>query len=410
MRCGPCGGRSEGSILLPSGSRSIEMKKKRTGRAILVNLSLVLVSTLFAVALVEGSFRIYAHFVPQPFTSHLHFRLSKPPPYAKSEYFSREFIHESFAEPGGWRTDPSFGWYPNDFRGKYFNVTGGRRHTTDSPGPAETKGRVLVFGGSTAYGGEVPDSLTLCSHLQRELNRNGLSGYRVENVGATTITAKQQFARLKMEEIRAGDIVIFYDGVNDVLQSIFYNNPNGNIINSNRKILEGMKPAERFLFKVHRRFSPYSAFVSVSFSPVKALIREPAVDPATVAAAADDFCVTALSADKYCRERGVRFIHFLQPQLFSQKAHSNYEQSVIANPWLVPPGLEKAFRVGYPAFQEALKKIGDSSLMNIDLSTCLETRSEEIYLDFCHITEAGNAIVAKQIFDAIDARFFKRTP
>jgi hypothetical protein len=386
------------------------MKKKRSGRAVLVNLSLVLASTLFTLALVEGAFRIYAHFVPQPFTSHLHFRLSKPPPYAKSEYFSREFIHESFDEPGGWRTDPSFGWYPNDFQGKYFTVTGGRRTTTDGPGPAETKARILVFGGSTAYGGEVPDSLTLCSHLQRELNRNGLSGYRVENVGATTITAKQQFARLKMEEIRAGDIVIFYDGVNDVLQSIFYNNPNGNIINSNRKILEGMKPAERFLFKVHRRFSPYSAFVSVSFSPVKALIREPTVEPATVAAAANDFCATHLSAEKYCRERGVRFIHFLQPQLFSQKSHSNYEQSVIANPWLVPPGLEKAFRVGYPAFQEAMKNPAYAGVINIDLSTCLETRSDEIYLDFCHITEAGNAIVAKQIFDALRARFFSSTP
>jgi len=243
--------------------------KKRTLRQWCINLGLLLASVILALGLAEGGCRIYAAFAPPTPTTHYQFRLSRPPPYQNAEYFSRAFLNESFAQPGGWKTDPSFGWMPHDYHGQYFNVSAGKRRTTDGPDPAKAKGRLLVFGGSTVYCSEVPDSLTLCSCLQRLLNEQGQGHYQVENLGATTVTIKQQLARLKLEMIEPGDIVVFYDGVNDVIQSIFYNNPEGTIIDESRKQLEGLSAFHRFLFKVHRRLAPYSAFVAVLLNPVK---------------------------------------------------------------------------------------------------------------------------------------------
>jgi predicted CoA-binding protein/GNAT superfamily N-acetyltransferase len=76
-------------------------------------------------------------------------------------------------------------------------------------------------------------------------------------------------ARLKLEPIGTGDIIVFFDGVNDVVLSIFYNHPDGTIIDESRKQLEGLGSLQRLIFKIHRKFAPYSAFIAVLLNPIK---------------------------------------------------------------------------------------------------------------------------------------------
>lgn len=375
--------------------------KKVSRRAWCVNLGLVLGSLILALGLAEGGCRLYGVFVPRPATSLYHFRISRPPPYQNASYFSREFIQESFFQPGGWQTDPSFGWIPNDYQGRHFNVAQGKRRTTDAPPPAQTKGRILVFGGSTTYCSEVPDSLTICSYLQRMLNENGQARYKVENLGATTITMRQQVERLKLEPIGPGDVVLFYDGVNDVIQSIFYNNPNGNIIDESRRQLDGLKPVERFLFKVHRRLAPYSAFVGVFLNPIKPAPNRREIDPAVVEAAARQYHKSIAEAAEYCRAKQVKFAHFLQPNLFVAASKSAYERTLLENPWLTPPGLARAFELGYPALRRSGQQAADAGVPNFDLSSCLNSRSAEVYLDYCHVNHLGNETIARAAFERL---------
>ena len=55
-------------------------------------------------------------------------------------------------------------------------------------------------------------------------------------MGATSIHSTQQLGRLQSEiNLKNSDIVIFYDGVNDVLQRIIYENKGGFMIGQPKK-------------------------------------------------------------------------------------------------------------------------------------------------------------------------------
>src|SRR5205823_4220439 len=141
------------------------------------------------------------------------FRSLCPPPYREADYFSRDFLVESMQAS---RTGQAAGanyLVAGDFHGRHINVSGQRRHTTD--GPDEPVNRVLLFGGSTVFCGEVPDRWTIASCLQRLLVDRPGPRLVVENHGASSMIARQQTKRLVATPIRPGDVVIFYDGVND---------------------------------------------------------------------------------------------------------------------------------------------------------------------------------------------------
>ena len=89
----------------------------------------------------------------------------------------------------------------------------GLRVTTDQP--STYSGRVLIFGGSTTFCGEVPDQLTYPSVLQRILNDRD-SGLLVENYGKSAATATDRVQVLKtVDDLNENDIVVFYVVVNE---------------------------------------------------------------------------------------------------------------------------------------------------------------------------------------------------
>jgi len=121
---------------------------------------------------------------------HKEFRIQQPEPYINAEYFSKDFINESFAQLGGWLLDKTYGGVkPNNFEGKWINVRNNKRVTINKSGNYLRK--IYLFGGSTVYNGEVPDNLTIASQLA-SLGANNLS-YEVINMGATSIHSAQQF-------------------------------------------------------------------------------------------------------------------------------------------------------------------------------------------------------------------------
>ena len=66
-------------------------------------------------------------------------------------------------------------------------------------------------------------------------NKNHYST-RVFNYGATSVNVKQQLERFNRDiKVRKKDVVIFYDGVNDVIQGVYHGNPDGWIVGNNRK-------------------------------------------------------------------------------------------------------------------------------------------------------------------------------
>ena len=106
----------------------------------------------------------------------------------------------------------------DDYQSDYFNVKNGFRVTTDVPQGMSR--RVLLFGGSTLFGQEVPDKHTIASYLQRMLNDSGRA-WKVFNFGLPGMNANQQVSILKTIPLRSTDIIIFYHGVNDIYYVVF---------------------------------------------------------------------------------------------------------------------------------------------------------------------------------------------
>src|SRR5262249_17267421 len=114
---------------------------------------------------------------------------------------------------------------PGDFRGRFINVADGRRRTTGQP--ATWDRCVLLFGGSTLFNREVPDDHTVASCLPPGRNRRPGRPSRGETPGPPAMMARQQAERLEQTPLEPGDVVLFYDGANDVFFPVYNGNPQG---------------------------------------------------------------------------------------------------------------------------------------------------------------------------------------
>lgn len=388
-------------------------------RNFIVNSLLVLGSCLFCMGVAETGARIYFHFAPRPPTNRYSFRLSDPPPYRHAPYYSRAFVDESFRQPGGWYVPRGTHLVvPGDFHGAYINIEHGRRRTTDTPAAAQHA--VFVIGGSTVYGAEVPDAYTIPSYLQRLLNARQPGVWRVENCGSISVTTAQQLELLRTLPLRKGDLVIFYDGVNDVVEGVYNGDPAGWIVGENRKALRDAGPFKALLVRLNLKYAAskaegYSVFLSAVVGGLvnganlrpKSYLLDPSKTASLAQATARLFRRNVEEAASLSVAAGCAFYHFLQPQIFSGARRTPYEQSIMRDYYINPNGLETAFRAAWPLLEEATVEM--QGVSSYDLSDVLDARApgEEFYLDFCHVNDAANARIAgamsERLYAAIES-------
>ena len=151
---------------------------------------MILFSTLIALCLVESGSWVWVNVIRDNQLSRWEFRATQPEPYRNADYFNAQFMRESETFVNGRITDVV---ELEDFEGRYFNVQGGFRVTSDLPEKAQR--RVLLFGGSTLFGQEVPDHLTIASYLQRMLIDSGQL-WSVHNYGLPGMNASQQVMKI----------------------------------------------------------------------------------------------------------------------------------------------------------------------------------------------------------------------
>ena len=118
-------------------------------------------------------------------------------------------------------------WRRAPYTGKLVNISaGGLRETPGSRcGPGAF--RVFMFGGSTMWGYGVPDWGTIPAYLQSELQQRLGRDVCVVNYGELGFTSTQSVIEL-VRRIQCGDVpdlVVFYDGVNDINYAFIYGIP-----------------------------------------------------------------------------------------------------------------------------------------------------------------------------------------
>lgn len=270
-----------------------------------------------------------------------------------------------------------------DFDGEYIKIRDGRRVTIGSTGLRSK--RILVFGGSTIFCGEMPDSLTVPSQLQQMILASdfdvdvlnfGISGMRIEN----------QFINLKsVPNLGSDDVVVFYDGVND-LNKIYETGLN----------LKNNQTPWRQINKIFSELENRSWFVRYLAPTVYVESRGIGQDFLGSQAkqlVADNWFAVDKLARNYVEARGATFVHILQPNLLTYGQAS--EIGKVRQKWSDMKAIESDL-VSYAA---ETNKIKDSTKILDELNTTP-------FFDWAHLDEMGNKKVAEEMFKILKPLIF----
>ena len=164
-----------------------------------------------------------------------------PHPVASEPWYP-QFAKE-FAESGGlaWRPYVYFR-RSGAYHGRYVNVDSQRHRVTPQPStPGKPAARVFFFGGSTMWGSFLRDEHTIPAEASKRLQTIAASGERIEvtNFGESGHVSTQGMLELILQ-LRTGnrpDVVVFYDGINDVFSQLQNGEP-GYGLNENNRVAE----------------------------------------------------------------------------------------------------------------------------------------------------------------------------
>lgn len=353
----------------------------------LTRVLITAVSFAFCGALLEGTSHVYLRFTLPPDAGT---EDNLPPiPYRGSDYLTPAFFAEVQKGSSLVPVEGSPHFVPEETAGRYINVVDGRRVTTDQPPSPER--RVLAFGGSTMFSEEVPDWYTIPSFLQRLINTHCEGPVAVVNYGVSAMNIVQQRSRLFSTEVRPGDIVVFYGGVNSVY---FLIHAGGRSYGSPPGFIDRVREAAAWL---RQKSAAAAVVVDVWESAPPAAVSEPAGLRANLDRAERDYRDEVTSAHRFVSARGGEFVHFLQPQLFSTGLSTPYRRQLGQD----YPGLETSFRLGYPRLRRALAAAErEAGVRSWDLSDLLavERVPGEVFFDFAHVNETANGMVAGAMF------------
>lgn len=387
-----------------------------------LNLVVMGISTFFILGILEVFARIMADeetLTYQRLTGTQQ-RQTIPPPLQGSDYDVPWFM-ENFISAEIEILD-----YPNHKTAKYlkdqispfFTIKNNRRYTTNTPQLDSlsklTQNKLYIFGGSTIFCREVPDSLTISSYLQRFISEK-YPTMEVVNCGIQGIHTPIQLANLEIikDSLKKDDIVIFYDGVNNSFSGISHlekqfeetSYQSNTIVSSVMSFLYTFR--ERLFILLHQKsmlvnwlLYPYipkePTFIAHNLKQNPKFIE--GIDSVATSYAEDIGKAAIL-----CKEREVKFFHFLQPQLDSRTPKTDFEKmAFIDNPYKRIRYDVVYFNLCYPFFREKLDSLRINHNINTkDISAIFNDYPEDIYLDFCHVSQKGNIKVAQKIAEDI---------
>jgi hypothetical protein len=333
--------------------------------------------------------------------------------YAGSPWVARFYAEDQRSSSTHWM--PYVYWRRRPFHGDYINVdaNGIRLTTPAKPPQGESRGPVRIFmlGGSTLWGTGVRDAFTIPSIVARELQKTAIAP-DITNFGETGYVSTQEVITLLLR-LRQGDIpdlVIFYDGVNDTY-SAYQQRVAGLPQNEFKRVTEyllaepgGFKRGLSILLRPEvQELSTVRFLKGLLWRAGVWRDAQPGADSMSRASAAavDESlaqevlrsyrgnleAVSALS-----EHYGFKCLFYWQPTIFQKRNLTTYERK--RKGWLEP--LEPFFRRTDELMRQTpFAAKGGSQFHN--LSLIFADVQEPVYIDWCHLGEAGNEIVAKRM-------------
>ena len=289
-------------------------------------------------------------------------------PHQNSNYLTKEFWDEMQKFTGQGSVDKlksSDGtriFDAKEINGKFISAKDGSRRTTDSP--QSPTGRIFLLGGSTVYCFEVPDQMTVCSYLQRNINDIG-QNLEVVNLGISGASVANRIEKLKtISTLCEQDIVIFLFGVNDIGWQNFYSNQN-------------------IFLKTIRNFGKVSLCFSWFYYELSVDIRKSNAELAgyqTINRLKElsDFLNTKKILHKFV----------IQPNIYTKRNTNNYETQIVLK---FGAELNDTVLHAYRIFENCRYP------HYVSASHIIDDTKTSVYLDWAHTNAEGNKIIAKFI-------------
>jgi lysophospholipase L1-like esterase len=301
------------------------------------------------------------------------------PAYAYASFATESFFEERFNPQNAVVTFDETGTYilPQNFDGEWINVVNHQRLTSGQPEAYDHT--VYLFGGSTLFNVEVPDEQTVASKLQSLLSEAYGETYKVVNLGVIGASTSQQLAHLKTLSLEPGDVVVFFDGINDVVKNLSYQG------SQLARILEKSHLIKYFIMPLFRRWLPG---YQLNQTDIETTYYE-----------------NIKTACSMTQAAGADFLHFLQPNIYMDESPTIYEKTLIESLENDYPGWKNSILQGYKQLASAQEKLSDEGLPSYDWRFILTDHEDfdphEIYLDDVHVNQIGNQIIAEALFAAI---------
>jgi len=268
-------------------------------------------------------------------------------------------------------------WRRIPFAGKYITVDDrGIRRTWNASDSRANPTRIFMFGGSSMWGLGARDDHTIASAVSRELTRRG-HRVHVTNFGEDGYVSTQSLISLILR-LRSGDVpdvVVFYSGVNDVLAA-----------------LEGRHAGVPY--REFNRRREFARMTEQPYQPTELQIDDEELIRQVVDLYLGNVHVLVALADQF----DFQAFCYWQPVAFVGKPLTTYEQQSM--PGLGVPG-EGGYRSRF--FRDAYAHMETRPLPKHvrNISRTFEADASPYYLDFCHVSERGNAVVARAIAEDI---------
>lgn len=309
-------------------------------------------------------------------------------------------------------------WRRRPYTGHFVNIDGeGRRHTWRAPaGPAgEPELEILVLGGSTVWGRGARDDFTIPSFLAKEVSAGTSAQVSVANLGESAWVNTQGLVELVLE-LRRGhvpDVVVFYEGANDVF-SAYQNGVAGIPQNEaqRRQAYESIETAA--LLKAAERTGTFQVLKHYIGSSRREASRG---QPQRLPSEEENF---RLARDVVSVFAGnVRVVHALadtldfealfywQPLVFTKSNRTPHEDVVLDDYLERYPGFDTFYA-------EVRRAIADDPYLSghpdfRDLGDVFGADGRPYYVDFAHVSEAANEIIARTIAQDLRPRLARRS-
>ena len=101
------------------------------------------------------------------------------------------------------------------------------------------------------------------------------------------------------------------------------------------------------------------------------------------------------SLNAMCTDRGVYYVHVLQPTLHDEGSKPLSEEELASS--RVTKSWSEGARKGYPLLREASARLVESGTVFVDASDVFQGVTDTLYFDSCHFDKAGNDHLAERI-------------